>query len=795
MEQTEGQGTHTTSSVKMLWDTKSVLAEQEDIDRWVAGNIIQLADDGCTIPFIARYRKEKTNNMDVDKLRQVIHSYDQLKTVQTKATYVIKQIDKAGKMNNLLNETIRSSKSIEELEHVYAPYKTGSKSTLAERARKLGLEEPAKLILNNPCRLQISSYVQYGKEGLSTSADVNKGIQHIVADIISKDKDTRDKMKAMCNSGKVTIESTQKTRGKVDNTDMALKFEQYYNFKAFIKTVKSHQILAINRGENLNILAVKVTIPDAIVLAFKRWCSGKWTPRSSDQFAKTTIETCIEDSYVRLIQPLIVRQIRSELTKKAELSAIDVFSHNLKRLLLTPPVRGKTVLGIDPGFRNGCKLAMTSSTGEILYSGTVYLHGSHRNNFEAQNIRRLLLQHSCETLAIGNGTACRETEAYFSNLIKSGHFRPLNVMYCIVDECGASIYSVSDEAKGELPNMDPNLRSAVSIAKRLQEPLNELVKIEPKHLGVGMYQHDLSTIDLKGALASVVEECVSFVGVDLNVCTESLLRRVAGISEAKAKKIIEWRNQNGPFTNREQLKTVKGLGPKTFEQCAGFVRINPNSIGITGQNRSGDETEDSEASTGRGKKRKARSTKGGSKSKKAKASTPTEVNPLDMTCIHPESYSIAEQFLEKVRATADEIGQARMKNVIERTLQQIDHTALAEELEVGVPTLQLIIDGLKQPTDYDIRAEYEKPLFRQSVMSVEDLQVGTLLTGRVCNLTNFGAFVDVGVGKNGLIHTSAMPTHRLKNGQPLGPGDKVRVRVSNLDINKGRIGLELVCVL
>ncbi|XP_078000990.1 S1 RNA-binding domain-containing protein 1-like [Glandiceps talaboti] len=775
------------SPVDMLWDMSFALAESENIDEWVANNITQLVDDGCTIPFIARYRKENTKGMEPDKLREVVSAYDQLKRVQNKAANVIKQIKKVGKMDDSLNTSIRCARTMEELDHLYTPYKTGSKTTLAERARKLGLESAATLWMKSPGGINIQSYVKPEIKGLSSIAEVNKGIQHIIADTVAKDVETMTKIRELCSVGYVTIQSSKKTKPAED--EKAYKFERYYDFSCTVKNVKPHQVLAMNRGENLKILTIKVIITDGIVRSFKTWCSNRWVPRNCNQTVKGFIQNCIDDSYTRLIQPLVVRQTRSELTKKAENASIEVFSHNLKRLLLTPPVRGKVVLGVDPGFRHGCKLAMLSPLGQILFTDVMYIHDNRRNR-EAMKIKNMLINYSCETLAIGNGTACRETESFFSNLITSGFFRPLNVMYCIVDEAGASIYSVSDDAQTELPNMDANLRSAVSIGRRLQDPLIELVKIEPKHLGVGMYQHDVSASNLKGALDSVVEECASFVGIDLNVCTESLLRRIAGLSASRATKIIEWRNEKGSFTNREQLKSIKGLGPKTYEQCAGFVRINPQTI----QRGTKEENETEQSSSSSRGKRKAGTSKS-SKSKKAKTVIQTAINPLDMTCIHPESYHIAEKFLKKMDASVAEMGQSSMRTKMDRTVRQYGMDQLAEEFEVGLPTLQLIMDGLKQPLDYDIRAKYEKPLFRQGLMSVNDLQIGTILTGRVCNVVQFGAFVDIGVGQNGLIHNSAMPAYRLQNGKPLGPGDKVQVKVTKLEISKGRIALELITVL
>ncbi|XP_040467907.1 S1 RNA-binding domain-containing protein 1 isoform X2 [Falco naumanni] len=553
-----------------------------------------------------------------------------------------------------------------------------------------------------------------------------------------------------------------------------------------------HVILAINRGENLKILTVKVNIPDGVKNEFCWWCvNERWRPK---QFLKAELmrilRNSVEDAYKRLIYPLLCREFRSKLTSDAEKESVMMFGRNLRQLLLTSPVRGRTLMGVDPGYKHGCKLAIISPTSQILHTDVVYLH-SGQGFCEAEKIKRLLLQFNCSTVVIGNGTACRETEAYFADLIMKKYFAPLDVVYCIVSEAGASIYSVSPEASKEMPDLDPNLRSAVSIARRVQDPLAELVKIEPKHIGVGMYQHDVSQTLLKATLDSVVEECVSFVGVDINICSEILLRHIAGLNANRAKNIIEWREKNGPFINREQLKEVKGLGPKSFQQCAGFIRFNQEYIKTFCSNK---KTESGSHTV---------LTKAGAQGKKK--SKPTmcvshQPNPLDQTCIHPESYSIAMRFLSFIGGNTNEIGKADMQQKVNAVIQKEGLEGTAERLNTTVHTLQLIIDGLTQPEGFDIRTDFDKPDFKRSIVCFEDLCVGAVLTGKVENATPFGVFVDIGVGKAGLIPVRNITEAKLskvkqRRSLGLGPGERVEVKVLNVDIPRLRITLDLIRVL
>ncbi|XP_071962497.1 S1 RNA-binding domain-containing protein 1-like [Antedon mediterranea] len=752
-----------------------IIMSQVNEPYWAVSNTVKLLETDHTVPFIARYRKEQTNNMEVKQIREVQFLLDELRMVETKAKSIHKQIEKQGKMSKDVERSILQARSLDDLDHIYAPFKTGSKSSFAERAKKAGLEPAATRALNN-AQLNLHEFINNSIEGCSTIEKVKQGVQHILADVIAKDKDTMDYIRQLTSNGRtlVTSEKSKSSKKEEKETNKTNRqFETYFNFKVLVRDVKPHQILALNRGDALKELTVKLELSANVEPSFKQWCQRHWIRRETRPDVHDLIKLAIDDAFKRLIHPLIIRQIRSELTRSAEKASIDVFSKNLKRLLLTPPVRGKVIIGLDPGFKNGCKVAIISETGSILHTDVLYLLNKYDTK-QRKKLVEMVTHFRSDMVAIGNGTACRETEKTISELISTHAFSPLNVMYCIVNEDGASIYSVSEEAEREMPDLDPNVRSAVSIARRLQDPLVELVKNNPKNIGVGMYQHDMPEKLMKTALDGVIEECVSFVGIDLNVCNESMLRRIAGLTTARAKKIIEFREQNGGFINREQLLQIKGFGKKSYEQCAGFVRISDpiNSVSNTQETK------------------KALSENKGSKKTKQKKDKSLEVNPLDKTWIHPESYTSATAFLNMVGEDVESIGLAQMRDKINKALKTKDVQTLAEDLDVGLPTMQLIIDGLKQPLGYDIRAEYEKPLFKVGIMSMDDLKCGCVYPGRITNVTHFGCFVDIGVQKHGLIHTSRMPNHVLK-GRELGPGVKVEVRVLGIEKERQRIQLQL----
>ncbi|KAM5163536.1 S1 RNA-binding domain-containing protein 1 [Mantella aurantiaca] len=788
----------------MNWDIVEVLSDRTNVEPWVCANLIKLFQDENTIPFIARYRKELINNIDAEAVREVQQGLEELQSVAKKAHSLLEKLRKEGKLNAVLHNDMLNCRTTDEIEHVYAPFKTGSKGTKAQRARQLGLEPAAKALIETPQHLNLHMYMKTGTEGLTTLQDIEAGVQHILADMIAKDKETLEHIRNLCIQNYVNListlaKATGKEKEKEGNVKDVDKFRLYHDFTCNINRIQHHQILAINRGENLKVLTVKVTIPDRVKDVFCRWCvNERWRPK---QFAKpelmTILRNSVEDSYKRLIYPLLCREYRSKLTSDAEKESIMMFGRNLRQLLLAGPVRGRTIMGVDPGYKHGCKLAIISATNQILHTDVVYLHTQRGGSMnDAEKIKRLLLNFNCFTIAIGNGTACRETERYFADLIQRRFFAPLHVVYCIANEAGASIYSVSPEATKEMPDLDPNLRSAVSIARRVQDPLAELVKIEPKHIGVGMYQHDVSQVLLKGTLDSVVEECVSFVGVDINICSETLLRHIAGLNSVRAKNVIEWREKNGPFLNREQLKCVKGLGPKSFQQCVGFIRINQEYVKNLGRDQSADENFNHSGSSV--PKSQTAAPKKGKKS--AKSNIPAEPNPLDQTCIHPESYDIAKRFLSLVGESADDIGTEKIQRQINQSVQREGVDKFAEKLKTTGLTLQLIIDGLCQPEGYDIRTEFDKMDFKTNIVCIEDLKLGTILTGKVENATLFGVFVDIGVGKAGLIPMRYITEEKLskekrRRSLGLGPGERVEVRVLNIDIQQSRITLDLLRVL
>ncbi|XP_054423018.1 S1 RNA-binding domain-containing protein 1 [Pteronotus mesoamericanus] len=791
-----------TEELEMNWDIVQVLSERTNIEPWVCANIIRLFNDDNTIPFIVRYRKELINNLDADYLREVQQTLEELRAVAKKVRSTIQKIKKEGKMSECLLRALLNCKTFEELEHVSAPYKTGSKGTKAQRARQLGLEEAARTLLENPGMLNLLSYIRPNVKGLSALQDVEAGVQHILADMIAKDRETLDFIRKLCQNRYISIQSSlAKVSSKKVNEKDVDKFHLYQNFSCNIRNIQHHQILAINRGENLKILTVKVNIPDGVKNEFCRWCiQNRWRPR---RFARPELmkilHSSVDDSFKRLIYPLLCREFRAKLTSDAEKESVMMFGRNLRQLLLTSPVPGRTLMGVDPGYKHGCKLAIISPTSQILHTDVVYLHCG-RGFQEAEKIKRLLLNFNCSTVVIGNGTACRETEAYFADLIMRNYFAPLDVVYCIVSEAGASIYSVSPEANKEMPGLDPNLRSAVSIARRVQDPLAELVKIEPKHIGVGMYQHDVSPTLLKATLDSVVEECVSFVGVDINICSEVLLRHIAGLNANRAKNIIDWREKNGPFINREQLKKVKGLGPKSFQQCAGFIRINQDYIRkfCSQQTDSGGPNQGVAMTSPAGAE--VTNEKQGKKKSKTTANVVLKPDPLDQTCIHPESYDIATRFLSFLGGTLCAIGKPEMQQKVKSFVEQEGVEKIAERLQTTVHTLQIIIDGLSQPESFDFRTDFVKPDFKRSIVCLKDLQVGTVLTGKVENATLFGIFVDIGVGTAGLIPIRNITEAKLSKTKKrrslgLGPGERVEVQVLNIDVPRSRITLDLIRVL
>ncbi|XP_041866973.1 S1 RNA-binding domain-containing protein 1 isoform X2 [Melanotaenia boesemani] len=638
------------NELNMNWDLTELLSTLTCVEQWVCQNIIALLREENTVPFMVRYRKEMINHMDADAVRDVQTGYEELCSLAKKTQSVIQTLKKDGVLTTELEQNLRSCRSSDELDHVYTPYKKGSKLTKARRAKALGLEEAASALMTTPHTLDLSSWVKPGTEGLSSVEEVATGVEHILADIIAKDPETLTYVKTLCENSFVTLQSSvsksalkEKEQDKSDQGKKKMgaeqnknkdfdKFHLYFDFTCNIQRIQPHQTLAINRGESLKILTVKVNIPDKVKSEFTRWCiNSRWRPKTfAREELHAIIRNAVEDSYKRLVLPFLTRSYRTKLTSAAEKESIAMFVRNLRQRLLVCPVRGCVIMGVDPGFRHGCKLAILSPTSQILHTDVAYLHNSEQQR-QADKLRHLMIKYSCTKVVIGNGTACRETESFFADLISRRYFHPLDVSYCITNEAGASIYSVSPEAVKEMPDLDPNLRSAVSIGRRVQDPLAELVKIDPKHIGIGTYQHDVSAGALKAALDGVVEECVSFVGVDINICSEMLMRHVAGLNAGRARSIAEWREQNGPFINREQLKLVKGMGPKTYQQCAGFIRINPQTLNSVKSLPQPAQTVSEKPAAKKGKG-------------KTGVNIPTSLNPLDQTCIHPESYHVAQRF-------------------------------------------------------------------------------------------------------------------------------------------------------
>uniref|UniRef100_A0A7N6FB95 S1 RNA-binding domain-containing protein 1 n=1 Tax=Anabas testudineus TaxID=64144 RepID=A0A7N6FB95_ANATE len=779
------------NELNMNWDLIEVLSILTCVKPWVCVNIIMLLREENTVPFMVRYRKEMINHMDADAVRDVQLVYEELCALAKKTQSVIQTLRKDGVLTAELEQNLRSCRSADELDHVYSPYKKGSKLSKARRAKELGLEGAALALIDTPHTLDLREWVKPGTKGLSSVEEVATGVVHILADMMAKDTETLTFVKTLCENSLVTIQSSvskSALKEKEQEKSDVDKFHLYFDFTCNVQRIQPHQTLAINRGESLKILTVKVNILDRVKSDFTGWCiNNRWRPKTfARDELREIIRNAVEDSYKRLILPFLTRTYRTKLTSAAEKESIAMFVRNLRQRLLVCPVRGSVILGVDPGFRHGCKLAFLSPTGQILHTDVVYLHNSGQQK-EAEKLRHLVTKYSCTRVVIGNGTACRETEAFFADLISRRYFHPLDVSYCITNEAGASIYSVSPEAVKEMPDLDPNLRSAVSIGRRVQDPLAELVKIDPKHIGIGTYQHDVSVGALKAALDSVVQECVSFVGVDINICSETLMRHVAGLNVGRARNIAEWREHNGPFFNREQLKLVKGLGPKTYQQCAGFIRINPQTLKSAASSPYPVPSVPEKSAVKKGKG-------------KTCVNIPASFNPLDQTCIHPESYHVAQRFLSFVGGSADQIGTAGLQQCVESKVKTSSVEELARTMDTTLETLKLIIDGLTQPPGFDIRQNFGQADFKRGIVSMRDLQVGAVLTGRVDNTTLFGAFVDIGVGRSGLIHKSnitldKLPVSQRRRSLALGPGERVEVRVLNVDPQRGRIALDLIRVL
>lgn len=699
---------------------EKTLEDELQLKNWQVRRVIELIDEGSTIPFIARYRKDVTGSLNDETLRKFDERLKYLRNLEKKKLNYIKHIKDLGKLTKDLENKILAAETLVELDDLYRPFKS-KKQTRATIAKDNGLEPLAKTILKQEIHVPVSKIAKkYLNENVKTVEDAIKGASDIIAEIISDNSDFRKKIrKDFIKYG--VIHSKAKTSDESE-------YELYYNYSEKVSKIPPHRLLAINRGENEGILKVKIEIaPDKIL----RFLNGRVI--KDNPYTGKIIKEAIEDSYKRLISPSIEREVRKYLTERSEKQSIEVFSKNLYQLLMESPLVGKTILGWDPGFKNGCKLAVIDETGKVLETSLIHLT-ENRNKIRKiiKTLRELIDSYGIDVIAIGNGTASRESEKVVSEIIKNS-----DVEYVVVNEAGASVYSASELASEEFPDLNEGERSAVSIARRLQDPLAELVKIDPKSIGVGQYQHDMNQKYLNESLTGVVESVVNKVGIDLNTASSSLLNYISGISKSTAKNIISYREENGSFSSREELKQVKGLGNKTFEQCAGFVKID-----------NGD-------------------------------------NPLDQTTIHPESYRTCEKLLKSLDIGLKDIGNSDLK------LDQIDYEKLAQELDIGVITLRDIVGELKKP-GRDPRLELEKPQLRKNILTIDDLEEDMVLQGTVRNIVDFGAFVDIGIHQDGLVHISQLANKFVKHPLDIvSVGDIVDVKVIDIDTSKNRIQLSM----
>lgn len=695
-------------------------------------NTVQLLDEGNTIPFIARYRKEVTGELNEEVLRQLEERLNYLRALESRKEEVIRIIGEQEKLTPELEQTIRKAVKLQEVEDLYRPYKP-KRRTRASIAKEKGLEPLAmmiydQVIINGNIEELVTPFVSE-ELGVTTVEEALQGAMDIVAEIFSDDAGLRKFVREITLAEGI-LEALAKKEGEVS------AYEMYYEYKEPVVKLPPHRILAINRGEKEEFLAVKIAPPVEKILA------GLLSKVMVNQQAlfRQELVTALEDAYKRLIQPSIEREIRAELTVKGEEQAIKVFAANLKNLLLQPPVRGQVVLGLDPGFRTGCKVAVVDEIGKVLDLGVIYPHPPQKKWDDAKDkIKDLVKKHGVNIITIGNGTASRETEAMTAEII--GELAE-KVVYIIVSEAGASVYSASKLAAQEFPDLDVSMRSAISIARRLQDPLAELVKIEPKAVGVGQYQHDVTPKELDQALTGVVESAVNSVGVDLNTASPALLQYVAGIKPAIAKSIVAFREAQGRFVRREQLKKVPRLGEQTFIQCAGFLRL------------------------------------------------PEGLNPLENTPVHPESYGIAKELLNKIGHQVEDIRTNQLPEIRVK-LNNLDLHTIAEELGAGLPTLRDIVEALSKP-GRDPRDELPKPLFHQEVTSLANLKPGMLLQGTVRNVVDFGAFVDIGVKHDGLVHISQLSNKFIKHPmEAVAVGDIVNVKVLSVDMQRERVSLTM----
>ena len=717
------------------------IAQELNVKPTQVENAVKLIDEGNTIPFIARYRKEVTGGLSDEILRNLGERLTYLRNLETRKEEIVKSIDEQGKLTDEILQAVALAKTLAEVEDIYRPYKQ-KKKTRATVAKAKGLEPLAEIILEQKEKKGINEiakeFVNVDKlseedkknkdKVVANEEDAIQGALDIIAENISDNAKYRKEIKRICYREALIV--TKASKEEQSN------YEMYYDYQEALKFIPSHRILAINRGEKEEFLKVKIEKPEDKILLYME----KDIIKGETQFTQMLKDTIL-DAFKRLIEPSIDREIRSDLTEKAEEKAIKVFGKNAKQLLLGAPIKGKTVMGFDPAYRTGCKIAVIDETGKVLDYTTVYPTEPQNDVVGAKKeLLKLIEKDKVDMIAIGNGTASRESEMFVADMIKDTA-RPVH--YVIVSEAGASVYSASKLATEEYPDINVSIRGAISIARRLQDPLAELVKIDPKAIGVGQYQHDVNQKNLAESLTGVVEDSVNKVGVDVNTATPSLLAYVSGINNTIAKNIVKYRDENGKLKERKELLKVPKLGKVAFEQCAGFLRI------IDGK------------------------------------------NPLEITAVHPESYEATEKLLKNLGFDKEDLRDRIKTDELRQKLKTVDVTKMAKELEIGEMTLRDILEELSKP-GRDPREDMPKPILRQDVLKLEDLQEGMILTGTVRNVIDFGAFVDIGVKYDGLVHISEMSDKFIKNPSDLvSVGDIVKVKVIKIDRERKKVGLSM----
>lgn len=710
-----------------------ILSKELGISLKQVTSVIEMLDEGNTVPFIARYRKERTGGLTDEVLRKFNERLTYLRNLESRKEDVLRIIEEQEKLTPELKLKIEKATTLTEVEDIYRPFKA-KKRTRATMAIEKGLKPLAELILsgefNGDIVEEANKYINEEK-GVKNEEEALQGAMDIISEIISDNADYRKWIRNF-----VQKDGIIQVKG---SSEEQTTYEMYYDYKEPVRTIPSHRILAINRGEKEKILSVKVTCNDDKIIDYlnKKVLKGN---KITDKY----LEESIKDSFKRLIYPSIEREIRSELTSKGEEGAIDIFKANLKALLMQAPIKGKVVMGFDPGFRTGCKVAILDETGKFVENTTVYPTApQNRIDETISTLKKLIKKHGVQVISLGNGTASRESEEVIAKMLKEiKEETGKELFYVIVSEAGASVYSASELANKEYPDLDVTVRGAISIGRRLQDPLAELVKIDPKAIGVGQYQHDVTQKKLDESLAGIVEDCVNNVGVDLNIATPSLLSYISGINASIAKNIVDYREENGKFKSRKELLKVKRLGQKAYEQCAGFLRV--------------------------------------MESKEA----------LDNTSVHPESYGVAKELIKTLGYTEEDLKNGKLVDIDERVKAK-GISNLAKELEVGEPTLNDIIKEIKKP-GRDPREELPKPIFKSGVIEMKDLKSGMILMGTVRNVSDFGAFVDIGVHQDGLVHKSQMADRFVKH--PLDivkVGDVVEVRILDVDLKRKRISLSM----